>query len=78
MQLSDRGCQGAGCGYGAFKNDVADAVVNLLIPIQEKYNYYLNSKELDEILDNGRDKAAYFARKTLSKMKRKMGINRKK
>ena len=65
-------------GYGVFKNDVADAVVNLLIPIQEKYNYYLNSKELDEILDNGRDKAAYFARKTLSKMKRKMGINRKK
>jgi tryptophanyl-tRNA synthetase len=65
-------------GYGDFKKDVADAVVNLLIPIQEKYNYYLNSKELDIILDNGRDKAAYFARKTLSKMKRKMGIIRKK
>ena len=60
------------------KKDVADAVVNLLNPIQEKYNYYLNSKELDEILDNGRDKAIYFARKTLSKMKRKMGIIRKK
>ena len=68
----------ANSGYGVFKNDVANAVVDLLIPIQEKYNYYLNSKELDEILDNGRDKAAYFARKTLSKMKRKMGINRKK
>lgn len=67
-----------GIGYGEFKKDVADAVVNLLKPIQEKYNYYLNSKELDEILDNGRDKASYFARKTLSKMKRKMGIIRKK
>lgn len=65
-------------GYGEFKKDVADAVVNLLNPIQERYNYYLNSKELDEILDNGRDKAIYFARKTLSKMKRKMGIIRKK
>ena len=65
-------------GYGDFKKDVADAVINLLMPIQEKYNYYLNSKELDEILDNGRDKATYFARKTLSKMKRKMGIIRKK
>lgn len=65
-------------GYGDFKKDVADAVVNLLKPIQERYNYYLNSKELDEILDNGRDKATYFARKTLSKMKRKMGIIRKK
>ena len=46
--------------------------------LKEKYNNIINSKELDEILDNGRDKAAYFARKTLSKMKRKMGINRKK
>lgn len=65
-------------GYGEFKKDVADAVVNLLKPIQEKYNYYLTSKELDEILDNGKEKASYFARKTLSKMKRKMGIIRKK
>ncbi len=65
-------------GYGEFKKDVADAVVNLLKPIQERYNYYLNSPELDNILDNGKDKAAYFARKTLSKMKRKMGIIRKK
>lgn len=66
-------------GYGDFKKEVADAIVALLIPIQEKYTIYLNNKELmDKILDEGAQKASYFARKTLSKVKRKMGIGRNK
>lgn len=63
--------------YGEFKKAVADALVLKLKPIQEKYNEILNSKELDEILTEGAQKASYFANKTLSKMKRKMGIGRK-
>ena len=48
-----------------------------LIDFQEKYNYYLNSEELDEILDAGRDKAARKADKMVEKMERAMGLGRK-
>ena len=66
-----------GVGYGVFKKDLADMLINHLKPIQEKYYQILNSKELDEILTEGAAKASYLASKTLSKMKRKMGIGRK-
>lgn len=66
-----------GSGYGDFKKAVADSVVNVLTPIQEKYYNLLNDKEyLDKVLDEGAQKASYFARKTLTKMKKKMGIGR--
>ncbi len=68
-----------GKGYGEFKSAVADSIVKAITPIQEKYHEFLNNKELlDKILDDGAEKASYFARKTLSKMKRKMGIGRTK
>lgn len=67
-----------GKGYGEFKKDVADAIVDLLRPIQKKYNEILQNKEyVDKILDEGAQKASYFARKTLSKVKHKIGIGRK-
>ena len=66
-----------GVGYGTFKKDLADMLVQHLKPIQARYNEILNSKELDEILTEGAQKASYLAQKTLSKMKRKMGIGRK-
>ena len=65
--------------YGDFKKAVAEAVVELLAPVQNKYNELINnSKYLDEVLDKGAVKASYFAGKTLAKVKRKMGIGRKK
>ena len=63
--------------YGEFKKMVADELVNKLKPIQERYYEILNSKELDEILTNGAQRASYFANKMISKVKRKMGIGRK-
>ena len=61
-----------------FKQAVADSVVNLITPIQQKYEYFLNNKELlDKILDDGALKASSYARKTISKVKRKMGLIRK-
>ncbi len=64
-------------GYGDFKKAVAESIINLLIPIQQKYLSILNDKEkLDKILDDGAMKASYFAQKTLSKVKRKMGVGR--
>lgn len=66
-----------GHGYGEFKKDVAEAVVNMLEPIQKRYNELLNSDEIDRVLDEGREKASFLARKMVSKVKRKMGLGRK-
>lgn len=64
--------------YGVFKADLAEIVSDFLTAFQEKYEYYLNSEELDTILDNGRDKAQQVSFKTLKKMEKAMGLGRKK
>lgn len=66
-----------GKGYGDFKTDVAEAVVQTLKPIQEKYYSLLESDELDQILDNGAEKAAAVANKNLKKAEKAIGLGRK-
>ena len=63
--------------YGDFKKDLGEVVKEFLIKFQEKYNYYLESDELDEILDAGRDKATLKADRMVEKMERAMGLGRK-
>jgi len=64
-----------GQGYGVFKDAVADAVIGELEPIQTRVKDLLADKEqLMKILNDGADKAAYVARKTLSKVYRKVGF----
>lgn len=64
--------------YGAFKQGVADVVIEHLKPIQERYEELINSAELDRILDQGADKAHAIASQTLSDMEEAMGLGRKK
>ncbi|MDL0434585.1 MULTISPECIES: tryptophan--tRNA ligase [unclassified Niallia] len=66
-----------GKGYGDFKADLAEVVVDTLRPIQEKYNELMNSPELDEILDLGAEKANKAANKMVKKMENAMGLGRK-
>ncbi|MGM9987304.1 MAG: tryptophan--tRNA ligase [Bacillaceae bacterium] len=66
-----------GKGYGVFKEDVAQAVVDILAPIQERYQALVNSAELDDILDRGAEKANKVAFKTLKKVERAVGFGRK-
>ncbi|SFP36343.1 tryptophanyl-tRNA synthetase [Halolactibacillus halophilus] len=63
-------------GYGQFKQDVADAVVTVLEPIQQRYYELIDSDTLDEVLDQGRDTANRVANKTLAKAKKAMGLGR--
>lgn len=63
--------------YGDFKKDLGEVVKEFLVGFQEKFNYYLESDELDDILDAGRDKAARKADKMIEKMERAMGLGRK-
>ncbi len=66
-----------GKGYGDFKTDVAEVVVNALKPIQDKYYQLMESDELDQILDKGAEKANAVASRTLKKMENAMGLGRK-
>lgn len=63
--------------YGDFKKDLGEVVKEFLTNFQEKYNYYYESEELDNILDSGRDNAARKADKMVEKMERAMGLGRK-
>lgn len=66
-----------GKGYGEFKGDVAEVIIQTLAPIQEKYNELMESSKLDEILDHGAEKANVVAGKMVKKMENAMGLGRK-
>lgn len=66
-----------GLRYGDFKAGVAETVIAHLTPIQEKYYELLESDVLDDILDNGAEKANALAKVTLQKMENAMGLGRK-
>ncbi len=67
----------AGKGYGAFKKDVAEAVIAALEPIQQRYVRLVADPELDDILDKGAEKAHAKAAETYDKAVRAMGLYRK-
>ncbi|WP_033829537.1 tryptophan--tRNA ligase [Bacillus andreraoultii] len=66
-----------GRGYGEFKTDLAEVIINALQPIQTRYKELIDSEELDEILDRGAEKANKVANKMLKKMENAMGLGRK-
>ena len=60
--------------YGEFKKIVADKVLEELVPFQERYKEFLNNKTINDVLNAGKDKARYFANKTLTKVKKTVGL----
>ena len=64
-----------GQGYGTFKKAVADVVIKELEELQEKVNEIKKSGIIEKVLEDGASKAKYLARKKLSKVYRKIGIN---
>lgn len=65
-----------GKGYGQLKNDVAEAIIEEIRPIQKKYNEFVNSDYLDEVLTTGAAKASKKASVTLKKVEYLMGLSR--
>jgi tryptophanyl-tRNA synthetase len=66
-----------GKGYGQFKQDVADAVVELLAPLQARYRELrADDTELLRMLALGAQKAAAAAKPTLEAMYERMGFAR--
>lgn len=64
-----------GQGYGKFKQDLAEAVVEFLEPIQQRYNSLMaNYDQLHSILADGKQKAESVANVTLRSVKEKIGV----
>ena len=63
----------AGKGYGDFKNDLAEVIINGLKPIQEKMKD-LSDKEVLKILEDGADKVRPIAEKKMEEVKKKIGF----
>lgn len=64
-----------GKGYGEFKKNLAEVVVNFLEPLQKKYHQTRqNSDYLDQVLKKGLEKAKPISEKTLKKVYNAMGL----
>ncbi|MBQ8140346.1 MAG: tryptophan--tRNA ligase [Clostridia bacterium] len=64
-----------GKGYGDFKLAVGEVCADALSPIQQKFNEYLSDKAmLEEQMRKGAEEASYYARRTVSKVKKKLGF----
>lgn len=65
----------SGIGYGEFKTAVGEACAEVLAPVQTKYAELLADKAyLETLMKKGAEEASYYARKTLSKVKKKIGF----
>ena len=64
-----------GRGYGDFKLAVGEACADGLSPVREEFARLMADKaHLEQVMKNGADEAAYYARKTMSKVRRKIGF----
>ena len=64
-----------GVGYADFKKRVGEAVCDFLKPVQEEYKRIIADKQyLSSVMEKGAEKASFVARKTLSKVYRKVGF----
>lgn len=61
--------------YGTFKKEVADAVLEVLVPFQERFKTYRNDMDkLNEILNDGAKKAREVANEVLTRVKTCVGL----
>jgi tryptophanyl-tRNA synthetase len=66
-----------GSGYGQFKEDVAEAVVELLVPIQKRYEELrADEAQLHALLARGAEKARATSEPVLEEMYERMGFAR--
>ena len=64
-----------GKGYGIFKSDLAEVIIDALEPVQTRYREYLDNKDyLEKVYTEGAQKAEFKARKTLRKVYKKIGF----
>ena len=60
--------------YGEFKGEVADAVIEVIEPLQQRYQQIVDSKSYLEVLREGAVKANALANQTLRRIKKAVGL----
>lgn len=64
-----------GRGYGEFKKDLAEAIIEYISPIQDKYNDIISDKKsIAALLEHGAEKLAPVANKTINKVYNALGL----
>ena len=66
-----------GKGYGDFKRAVADAVVNVLEPLQQRAKQIIESGEVDKVLEKGAKRANEIASEVLARVQIAVGLYHK-
>lgn len=73
QQIADRL---SGKGYGALKDEVAEAVIAELAPVQARYSEILADKAyLEGVMQSGAERASRIAAKTMRKVHKKLGLS---
>ncbi len=62
--------------YSVFKADLAEIVADALRPIQQRYFEFINNPKLDEILDQGAERARLIASRKIEKVFKRLGMGR--
>ncbi|MNJ27142.1 Tryptophan--tRNA ligase [compost metagenome] len=60
--------------YGAFKKELAEVVVGVIEPLQQRYHEIRESGEIFDILAQGAERASEMAEQTLTDVQRMMGF----
>ena len=60
--------------YGEFKKIVADKVLEEIVPFQERFKEFSNPKVINEVLNEGKERASRVANRTLNKVKKTVGL----
>lgn len=76
MSINDIEAKYVDANYGTFKSDLADIVINAIVPIQKNYYELINSDYLDKILDEGQEKTTLIAKAKYEEVKKKVGLYR--
>lgn len=75
ITVSDAEAHFEGLNYGTLKTEVADAVIDTMLPVQAKYFEYLSNKAyLDEVLLKGKNKAEMKANAKIKEIYEKLGL----
>ena len=65
----------AGKGYGDFKLAVGETCADALAPVQQRFAQFMSDKAgLEAQMKKGAEEASYIARRTLSKVEKKLGF----
>jgi tryptophanyl-tRNA synthetase len=73
--LEAAGSEFAGQGYGDLKKAVAEAVIETVAPVRERYHELMNDQQaLDQVLQSGAERARTIAAPVLKRVKDAMGV----